>query len=136
MASSLKCTGDNNLVIECGISHCKPVVMALGGHTHTHTHEQHAHSTFDYTYWAGARLCVIHCALTVCVCLYQSIEAQLLSSRGLAKSRMSKLGSSDLPRPSSTMMANTMEAKLLSSLTYKRKKNIRNNINERLHSTV
>lgn len=32
---------------------------------------------------------------------------------------MSRLGSSDLPRPSSTIMANTIEAKLLSSFTCK-----------------
>ncbi|KAG7230934.1 hypothetical protein INR49_024962 [Caranx melampygus] len=67
--------------------------------------------------------------LCVCLCvfvrLHQSSEAQFFSSRGLAKSKMSKLGSSDLPRPSSTMMANTMEAKLLSSFTYKKGNNIR-----------
>lgn len=52
------------------------------------------------------------------MCVRQSSEAQFFSRRGLARSRMSKLGSSDLPRPSSTMMANTTEAKLLSSFTY------------------
>lgn len=39
------------------------------------------------------------------------------SRKGLAASRMSSLGSSERPSPSSTMMANTMEAKLLSSFT-------------------
>lgn len=43
------------------------------------------------------------------------------SRKGLAASRMSSLGSSERPSPSSTMMANTMEAKLLSSFTWKRK---------------
>lgn len=60
--------------------------------------------------------------MCTCLCAHgssQSSEAQFFSSRGLAKCRMSRLGSSDLPRPSSTMMANTMEAKLLSSFTWK-----------------
>lgn len=44
-------------------------------------------------------------------------EAQFFNNNGLAISRRSKFGSSDLPKPSSTMTANTMDAKLLSSFT-------------------
>lgn len=49
-------------------------------------------------------------------------EVAFLRSRGLATSRISRVGSRDLPNPSNTMMANTMEAKLLSSFTYETQK--------------
>lgn len=48
---------------------------------------------------------------------YQRSEVQFFSRRGLAISRMSRFGSSDLPKPSRTMMANTIDAKLLSNFT-------------------
>lgn len=59
---------------------------------------------------------------TVRLCLHRVPAASHrrpppLSRKGLAASRMSSVGSSERPSPSSTMMANTMEAKLLSSLT-------------------
>lgn len=49
--------------------------------------------------------------------VYSSTEAAVLMSSGLAASRMSSSGSSERPRPSRTMMAKMMEAKLLSSFT-------------------
>lgn len=56
--------------------------------------------------------------MALSVCERQWPKAQFFSRIGLARWSISKFGSSDLPRPSSTMMANTMEAKLLSSFTY------------------
>ena len=56
----------------------------------------------------------------VCTSVLQNREGEFFSRRGLAKSRISRLGSSDLPRASSTMMATTMEAKLLSNFTCKK----------------
>lgn len=76
---------------------------------------------YVYSVQGFVLVCVRSVVLQLCLCVhafaYQSSEAQFLSSMGLASSRISKLGSRDLPRPSSTMMANTMDAKLLSSFT-------------------
>lgn len=54
--------------------------------------------------------------------VYSRTEAAVLMSSGLAASRMSSSGSSERPRPSRTMMAKMMEAKLLSSFTWNHKR--------------
>lgn len=59
----------------------------------------------------------LHSGRAAATRVYSRTEAAVLMSSGLAASRMSSSGSSERPRPSRTMMAKMMEAKLLSSFT-------------------
>lgn len=71
-------------------------------------------STFSFCPMAWV---ILHSKRATATGVYSRTEAAVLMSSGLAASRMSSSGSSERPRPSRTMMAKMMEAKLLSSFT-------------------